>query len=914
MDKMWHGHNGMNNQKGYRALVSLLRAGLWQEPQWEEGIFPLKEDEWESLYVLAGKQAVQGVVWDGIRLLPPDWAPPRKCLAKWLLTVQKIAERYACIEKRMEEQNSWWTRKGLTAVMLKGHGVAAMYPCPEHRVCGDIDWYFPTEQEWEAAGRLVEMKGAALEGDSDGDVHYTWVDTVVEHHRNWIHLSRPSSIRRLNMLEQEEGYEEWNGKKILAPLPNLVLLNTHILKHALVMGVGLRQLCDLAMAYRHYEGCYDTKKLRLLLEKLNLQKWSAVLHTVLVEVLGMPVRYLPYPLERKEQTDPLMQQIWKDGNFGMYRDEKQQYVEKDRKAKVRYVMASWWEKSKLFWKYAPMEWCWRPWELAKNRMRKKLPHDLGRQLGWLAQLVRPYRKQLAGAIVLDLLGMGLSLAAIFYSKKAIDIATGSIVGNLWGNAACMVGCILGSMMIGIFTPWLTEKVSLKFQMVLQTLLNDRLIAASWKETQQWHTGDILNRMTKDCEEVVQLVVYTLPSVVVTMVKLVASFGFLCWLDVRIAWMILASTPLLLLSKIYYKRMRQLSSEWKKNDSRIVALLQENMVARMLIASLGAEEVRKSLLQEGLQERYRTGMEQLKFSTYSKGVLRTTFNGGYFLAFLLGLYYMSKGLISFGTMIAFIQLVGRAQGPVLQLISFVPGLIRVRASIERIKELDDCGTEHKRGASRIEKLEEVVVKDVHFGYYRRKVIDGMKLTIKPGEPVAIVGPTGIGKTTLIRLIAGILEPDEGQIVVRGDGKEWESLALHRMNFVYVPQGNSLFSGTLRENLQVVDPNLTEERIQEVLQLACVDFIQALPQGLDTEIGEKGFGLSEGQAQRLAVARAMLLPGKIWIFDEITSALDSRTAERLVRNVMEAGKEKILLFVTHDMALKALCSQVIELERE
>ena len=903
----------MNPERGYRALGCLLRAGLWLEPQWEEGVFPLKEDEWESLYVLAGKQAVQGVVWDGIRLLPPDWAPPRKCLAQWLLAVQRIAERHADMEQRMEEQAVWWNRKGLTSVMLKGHGVAAMYPCPEHRVCGDIDWYFPAAQEWEAASRLAEKKGAALEGDSDGDVHYTWGDTLVEHHRNWVHLSRPSSIQILKALEKEEGYEEWNGKKVLAPLPNLLLLNTHILKHALVLGIGLRQLCDLAMAYRHYEGRYDAKRLKQLLGQLGLLKWTAVLHTVLVEVLGMPVRYLPYPLEQKEKIAPLMQQIWKDGNFGMYREEKQRYTEMKRRAKAKYVLTAWWEKATLFWKYAPQEWVWRPWELLKNRVKRNLPQDLGSQLAWMGRLVRPYRKKLGGTILLELVGMGLSLAAIFFSKKAIDIATGSVDGSLWGNAAWMVGCILGSMLIGIFTPWLTEKVYLKFQMVLQTRLNDRLIAASWKETQQWHTGDILNRMTKDGEEVVQLVVYTLPSVVVTLVKLVASFGFLCWLDVRIAWMILASTPLLLLSKIYYKRMRQLSCEWKKNDSRIVSLLQENMVARMLIASLGAEEVRRSLLQEGLTERYRTGMEQLKFGTYSKGVLRTVFNGGYFLAFLLGLYYLSKKLISFGTMMAFIQLVNRVQGPVLQLIGFVPGLIRVRASLERIKELDDCTTEQKRGNVQLEQLEELEVKDVHFGYHRRKVIDGMKWTFQSGKPVAIVGPTGVGKTTLIRLIAGILEPDEGHIVVKGDGTEWETGALHRLNFVYVPQGNSLFSGTIRENLQVVDPYLTEERIQEVLQLACVDFIPSLPQGLDTEIGEKGFGLSEGQAQRLAVARALLLPGKIWIFDEITSALDTRTAQQLVRNVMAAGKEKIVLFVTHDPALKACCSQVLDLEK-
>lgn len=904
----------MNHQRGYRALVCLLRAGLWQEPQWDEGIFPLEEAEWQSLYVLAGKQAVQGVVWDGIRLLPPAWAPPLDCLAKWLLTVQRIAERYACIGRRMDEQASWWNRKGLTAVMLKGHGIAAMYPYPEHRVCGDIDWYFPIEQDWEAACRLAEMKGVELERDGDGDVHYTWVDTLVELHRDWIHLSRPSNIRSLSILEKEEGYEEWNGKKVLAPLPNLVLLNTHILKHALVLGVGLRQLCDLAMAYRHYEGCYDVQKLKIQLDKLGLLKWTNLLHTILIEVVGMPVQYLPFPLEKKEDIAPLMRQIWKDGNFGMYRKDNQIYTARRGIGKICYVVNSWWEKSDLCLKYTPMEWCWRLWGLLKNRIKNCLPYRLGRQIAWISRLSRPHWRMIGGAISFELLGMGLSLAAIFFSKRAIDIATDSVEGNWLVYAVLMVFCVFGSMMIGICTPWLNEKVFMKFQMVLQTILNDRLIAASWKETQRWHTGDILNRMTKDCDEVVQLVVYTLPSVIVTSLKLVASFGFLCWLDTRIAWILLASTPLLLLSKIYYKKMRLLSNEWKKNESRVVAILEENMAARMLIASLGAEDVRKDMLQDGLKKRYDTGMEQLKFSTYSKGVLRTVFNGGYFLAFLLGLYYLSRKMISFGTMIAFIQLVGRVQGPVLQLIGFLPGLIRVRSSVERVMELDNCDMENKRESVPVGCFDELEVRNVHFGYNHRKVIPGMKVTVKSGEPVAIVGPTGVGKTTLIRLIAGILEPDEGRIILKVDGREWDSHTLNRLNFVYVPQGNSLFSGTIRENLQVVDPHLTEERIQEVLRLACVDFIQALPQGLDTEIGEKGYGLSEGQAQRLAIARAMLLPGKIWIFDEITSALDTNTAHKLVRNLVEAGKENILLFVTHDLALTALCPKVIELKRE
>ena len=163
------------------------------------------------------------------------------------------------------------------------------------------------------------------------------------------------------------------------------------------------------------------------------------------------------------------------------------------------------------------------------------------------------------------------------------------------------------------------------------------------------------------------------------------------------------------------------------------------------------------------------------------------------------------------------------------------------------------------------------------------------------------------------MAGVLEPDDGCIVLKSGDEEWNVAGIDRLNFVYVPQGNSLFSGTIRENLQMVNRHASEERLKEVLELACADFVWSLPQGWDTMIGEKGFGLSEGQAQRLAVARALLLPGKVWIFDEVTSALDVHTAQRLVTNLLEAGREKILLFVTHDTTLKERCAQVLTLER-
>ena len=195
----------MNEERLHRALGCLLRAGLWEQPEWEEGVFPLAEAEWGALFRLACRQTVQGVVFEGIRKLPEAWCPPRKVLAMWLLAVEQLAKEHARVEARMLEQAAWWKQRGITAIVLKGQGVAAMYPVPERRVCGDIDWYFPNRQEWSAASRIAEEKGCTVETDSDGDMHYMYIDTLTEHHRHWEHLSNPFQKRRLKRLEEAEG-------------------------------------------------------------------------------------------------------------------------------------------------------------------------------------------------------------------------------------------------------------------------------------------------------------------------------------------------------------------------------------------------------------------------------------------------------------------------------------------------------------------------------------------------------------------------------------------------------------------------------------------------------------------------------------------------------------------------------------
>ena len=358
-------------------------------------------------------------------------------------------------------------------------------------------------------------------------------------------------------------------------------------------------------------------------------------------------------------------------------------------------------------------------------------------------------------------------------------------------------------------------------------------------------------------------------------------------------------------------MKKLSEEVKQAESKLGVVMQESLKHRLLVRALNVAGMRRQKLNAAQEELYDLKQRRLKFSTGSQLILRITFNGGYLLAFLWGVYRLHQGEITFGTMAAFLQLVGRIQTPILAAIGFVPAAIRCLSATDRLMELYSVEREAEESPQKVGHNPAVHLEGVSFCYDDREVLTDMDACIRAGEPAAIVGPTGKGKTTVVRLLLGLITPRKGQIWLEAGQRIAVSVAT-RVNFAYVPQGNSLFSGTVRENLLQVCTNATEDEIRQALALACADFVYALPQGLDTLLGEAGHGLSEGQAQRIAVARALLQGGDIWLFDEVTSALDADTAVCLIRNLLKAGRYKTLIFVTHDTYLMEVCRQQIRIE--
>lgn len=266
---------------------------------------------------MARKQTVQGLIYYGINLLPKDCLPPIMTLASWMVEIERIHQENTRINSVITELSDWWNSSNIQAVVMKGSTVAELYPDPSLRISGDIDLYFPNKTDWESAISIAKGHGCSPEFDSDGDLHYGFKKVVVEHHKTSSELSSRKSLSKLESLEE---FEEWRNLKKLTPLPNLLLLNTHILKHAMVAGIGLRQFCDIAMAYHTYFADGNNEDLAAeyssAIKYLGLQKWTQLLHSFLVDHLGLSEQDLPFPLNEKLDTAWLMAEVMKDGNFG----------------------------------------------------------------------------------------------------------------------------------------------------------------------------------------------------------------------------------------------------------------------------------------------------------------------------------------------------------------------------------------------------------------------------------------------------------------------------------------------------------------------------------------------------------------------------------------------------------------------
>ncbi|MFI3320688.1 MAG: ABC transporter ATP-binding protein [Rikenellaceae bacterium] len=509
----------------------------------------------------------------------------------------------------------------------------------------------------------------------------------------------------------------------------------------------------------------------------------------------------------------------------------------------------------------------------------------------------------------------LALAFVFASKMLVDIATKVADGELSLWVYILIGIVALQLLLRCVRQWIDSQSEIALLNGLRYKYFDRVLRSAWSGREQFHTGDAVNRLDRDLGSIVGAVIFTLPSIVTSGVQLVGSFIYLNLLSSSLSWTLLAIMPIvLIISKVYIGRIRSLTHAIRNSESRVQSYMQESLRNRTTINLLESEGY---TLQQfgGHQDDLRTNLlSRVRYTMFSRTVVQAGFAVGYVVVLVWGVYGLDRGVLSFGAVAAFLQLVSQVQSPVVELGQRVSGLFGVVASVDRILDIEGLHVESCDAERRLSGGVGVRFEGVDFGYSDgdKLVLEGFDCDFEPGSFGVIVGETGAGKSTLLRLIAALLRPDRGRVVLYSgaDGDVEASIAT-RSNIVYVPQGSTLVSGTIRDNLRLGCATASDEDMMKALHVAAADFVAELADGLSTMCGEGGAGLSEGQAQRISIARGLLRDGGVVVMDEPTSALDSATELLFLSRLGEYVGERTVIMVTHRENIATYCSNVVNL---
>lgn len=535
------------------------------------------------------------------------------------------------------------------------------------------------------------------------------------------------------------------------------------------------------------------------------------------------------------------------------------------------------------------------------------------------QELKANKLQATNNTVAGLLIVGLEFLFVWLTKQTIDIATGtSDIFSFRTAIILLVATLLVQLLLGAYRSWVNAMLSVKASNKMQMDIFRRALLTPWIASKSFHSGDIINRIEKDVNVIVSLVTDTLPSFIIVCAQFIGAFVFLYIMDRTLALFVIIIIPFfLVIGKLYIKTMRRISRQIRQTDSHLQAQYQEGITNRVVIKTIhGAtdEIIHRTLKTQN--KMVRLVHNRARYSVTSNLIMNFGFTAAYLFTFIWGTYHLAIGLITYGALIAFVQLVAQIQRPARSLVKFIPDLISALTSGERILQIKQMEEEENRE----QKLENnvqcsmfnpqcsITLTNVTFGYKAgRDILHDFSCKFPPRSRTAIMGPTGQGKTTLIRLILALIKPQQGTIEMGGIPISPST----RHYFAYVPQGNTLFSGTIRSNLQLAAPDATDEQLLEALRLAKADFVTRLKEGLSSQCGEHGIALSEGQAQRLCIARALLVDAPVLLLDEATSALDPDTEAEVLRNICTTLTDKTIICVSHREKILDFCDQVIRL---
>jgi len=537
-------------------------------------------------------------------------------------------------------------------------------------------------------------------------------------------------------------------------------------------------------------------------------------------------------------------------------------------------------------------------------------------INWLFKQSRPFIPSILLIIFLGavsaLLGVGMALA----SKHMIDYASNKQMESAAKSAGVFFLIVAGQVAIRAVLSTFTVRTQEVFCNKLRVSLYDNVVRANWGEVINYHSDDMLTRMTSDIQVITDGIVNILPGIITLGLQLAFSFATLFYFDRVLALLAILIGPLtVLFYRLFKKKLKSLHIKIQESESIYRAYLHECLQNIGIVKVFTLEDTTRDKVDELQNTRTHWVLTRNRLNVKAGSILTMGYYTGYLLSFGWGALRLAQNRIGFGTLTAFFQLVSQVQSPFVSIARAVPQLIAAEGSASRLMELENLNREESEPKDLGLDRAGLVLKNVAYSYQKNKpVIVDATAEIKPGEIVAIVGPSGEGKTTIIRLLLSLLHKQEGNILVT-DGKSQYTLdASFRKLISYVPQGNTLFSGTILENLKMGLPDATLDEVNQALKDACAyDFVYALKDNVHTLIGERGLGLSEGQAQRIAIARALLRQVPIMIFDEATSALDEVTEMHVLNAIKNRPSRPTCIFITHRPGVYALSDRILRLEK-
>lgn len=546
-----------------------------------------------------------------------------------------------------------------------------------------------------------------------------------------------------------------------------------------------------------------------------------------------------------------------------------------------------------------------------------------RYVKWFFREIARFRWTFVAVLLFQVVGVAISLFYVWLSKDLVDTAVEHFQGDLQRQRIISLAIIftlvsLSRPILTAIKSYMQSRMAVSMTNSLRQRLFDEMLKTEVDVGRKYHSGDMINRMESDVSAVTNAFCAAVPNLFWAGLQFAAAFACVLYVDLRLSLILVVLLPIAApAGKFIMKKVRKLTLRIKSSDSRIQSHIQESIQHHTLLRTLEYTDGSSQMLGELQDENYSRNLKRIGFSIIARVLMSLAFTLGYLVAFLWGVRGLSTGVVTYGVMTAILQLVGQLQRPLLQASENLPSLLHSTASIDRLMELEDLPKEEAEDALMLGAPAGVRVRNLSFQYPdgEEKVIDNLSFDFKPGSRIAITGRTGIGKTTLLKLILALSRPTSGSIELYDSETSVPVSVKTRCNFAYIPQGNTLFSGTVRENLLMGDRNADEERMKEVLHLAAADFVMDLPEGLDTICSEAGGGLSEGQAQRIAVARGLLRPGSIVLLDEFSSALDPATEDEMLSRLTAkdglcAGKT--MIFITHRESILNFCDSELKFE--